>query len=54
MVIAILYALVQLTLIMKMKLRFCVICGTNKNLEHHHVIPVARGGDDHPLATGIT
>jgi len=31
-----------------MKLRFCVICGTNKNLEHHHIIPVAKGGDDHP------
>ena len=30
-----------------MKLRFCVICGTNKNLEHHHIKPVSRGGDDH-------
>ena len=30
-----------------MKLRFCVICGTNKNLHHHHIIPVSRGGDDH-------
>lgn len=30
-----------------MKLRFCVICGTNKNLEHHHITPKARGGDDH-------
>ena len=31
-----------------MKLRFCVICGTNKNIEHHHIIPVSKGGDDHP------
>ena len=30
-----------------MKLRFCIICGTNKNLEHHHIIPKVRGGDDH-------
>ena len=30
-----------------MKLRFCVICGTNKNLEHHHIKPVVKGGDDH-------
>ena len=30
-----------------MKLCFCVICGTNKNLHHHHIVPVARGGDDH-------
>ena len=30
-----------------MKLCFCVICGTNKNLEHHHIKPVSRGGDDH-------
>ena len=30
-----------------MKLRFCVICGTNKNLEHHHIKPLAMGGDDH-------
>ncbi len=30
-----------------MKLRFCVICGTNKNLEHHHITPKVRGGDDH-------
>ena len=32
---------------MKMKLRFCVICGTNKNIEHHHIIPVCKGGTDH-------
>ena len=32
---------------MKMKLRFCVICGTNKNIEHHHVTPVCKGGTDH-------
>ena len=30
-----------------MKLRFCVICGTNKDLQHHHIIPKAEGGDDH-------
>jgi predicted restriction endonuclease len=30
-----------------MKLRFCVICGTNKNLEHHHIKPLSMGGDDH-------
>ena len=30
-----------------MKLLFCVICGTNKNLEDHHIKPVSRGGDNH-------
>ena len=30
-----------------MKLFFCVICGTNKNLEDHHIKPVSRGGDNH-------
>ena len=31
-----------------MKLLFCVICGTNKNIHHHHIIPKSRGGtDDH-------
>lgn len=30
-----------------MKLRFCVICGTNKDLQHHHIIPKSQGGDDH-------
>ena len=30
-----------------MKLRFCVICGTNKDLEHHHIIPRTNGGGDH-------
>ena len=30
-----------------MKLLFCVICGTNKNLHHHHVIPKVSGGTDH-------
>ena len=30
-----------------MKLRFCIICGTNKNLHHHHIIPVSKGGTDH-------
>ena len=32
---------------MKMKLRFCVICGTNKDVEHHHIKPVCKGGIDH-------
>ena len=32
---------------MKMKLRFCVICGTNKDIEHHHIKPVCKGGTDH-------
>ena len=32
---------------MKMELRFCVICGTNKNLHQHHIVPKALGGDDH-------
>ena len=30
-----------------MKLRFCVICGTKKNLEHHHIKPLVAGGNDH-------
>lgn len=30
-----------------MKLRFCVICGTNKDLQHHHIIPISKGGKDH-------
>ena len=30
-----------------MKLRFCVICGTNKNIEQHHIIPICKGGTDH-------
>ena len=30
-----------------MRLRFCVICGTNKNLQFHHIKPKSRGGDDH-------
>jgi hypothetical protein len=30
-----------------MKLCFCVICGTNKNLQHHHIVPRSLGGDDH-------
>jgi hypothetical protein len=29
-----------------MKLDFCVICGTTKNLQHHHIIPISEGGDD--------
>ena len=31
-----------------MKTTFCVICGDVKNLQHHHVIPKARGGTDDP------
>lgn len=31
-----------------MKLNFCVICGTKENLQHHHIIPEAEGGDNHP------
>jgi hypothetical protein len=30
-----------------MKLLFCVICGTNKDLQHHHIVPLAAGGEDH-------
>ena len=30
-----------------MKLLFCVICGTNKDVEHHHITPVCKGGTDH-------
>lgn len=30
-----------------MKLRFCVICGTNKDLQHHHIVPLSIGGQDH-------
>mgnify|MGYP001441828841 FL=1 len=30
-----------------MKLLFCVICGTNKGVEHHHITPVCKGGTDH-------
>ena len=31
-----------------MKLCFCPICGTNKNLSNHHIIPKSMGGTDHP------
>ena len=31
-----------------MKYPFCVICNTTKDIEHHHIIPVCKGGDDHP------
>ena len=30
-----------------MKYSFCVICNTSKNIEHHHIIPVCKGGTDH-------
>ena len=30
-----------------MKLDFCVICGINENLQHHHIIPISEGGDNH-------
>ena len=30
-----------------MKFSCCVICGTTENLEHHHIKPVVKGGDDH-------
>jgi len=31
-----------------MKYSFCVICNTTENIEHHHITPVCKGGDDHP------
>ena len=31
-----------------MKYPFCVICDTTENIEHHHITPVCKGGDDHP------
>ncbi len=31
-----------------MKYPFCVICNTTENIEHHHITPVCKGGDDHP------
>ena len=31
-----------------MKLKFCVICGTTVNIEHHHIKSLAEGGDNHP------
>ena len=30
-----------------MKYPFCVICNTTENIEHHHLIPVCKGGTDH-------
>lgn len=30
-----------------MKLQFCVICGKNDDLHHHHIIPLSIGGEDH-------
>ena len=30
-----------------MKYAFCVICNTTENIEHHHLIPVCKGGTDH-------
>ena len=29
-----------------MKLNFCVLCGSKKELHHHHVIPKVKGGTD--------
>ena len=29
-----------------MKLNFCVLCGSEKELHHHHVIPKVKGGTD--------
>tara|TARA_B100001250_G_scaffold83767_1_gene69145 strand:+ start:228 stop:680 length:453 start_codon:yes stop_codon:yes gene_type:complete len=31
-----------------MKLKFCIICGTTVNIEHHHIKSLAEGGDNHP------
>ena len=30
-----------------MKYSFCVICNTTKNIEHHHITPVCKGGTNH-------
>ena len=30
-----------------MKYPFCVICNITENVEHHHIIPVCKGGTDH-------
>ena len=30
-----------------MKYAFCVICNTTEHIEHHHLIPVCKGGTDH-------
>ena len=29
-----------------MKLKFCAICGTTEELQHHHLIPKSKGGTD--------
>ena len=29
-----------------MKLKFCAVCGTTKELQHHHLVPKIRGGTD--------
>lgn len=36
-----------------MKLNFCVICGVEKDLQHHHIVPLSLGGEDteHNLIT---
>ena len=31
-----------------MKFNFCVVCNSTKDIEHHHITPVCKGGDDHP------
>ena len=30
---------------------FCGLCGSTRNLEHHHVIPRSRGGHKGPTVT---
>ena len=30
-----------------MKFNFCVVCNSTKNIEHHHITPVCKGGTDH-------
>ena len=29
-----------------MKLKFCAVCGTTKELQHHHLVPKIRGGTE--------
>ena len=30
-----------------MKFNFCVVCNSTKDIEHHHITPVCKGGTDH-------